>query len=269
MKREIIEKYQAILKKDPNSQVFAALAESYREMGMLVQAEKTAREGTERHPSYVSGFVILGRILVTQERWREAEFVLQKAATLGPENILAHQLLGQVYLQTKRPKEALKAYKLVLFLNPQSDMAKKAVEKLESLTADEFEEDIFQMKKLPNEGLGEMSAAISPVSRPSPGAITHGLGSSRERSLALVDAFIVRNEMTQARSYLQKLALEFPNDEKINERWDMIAAEEESIEEAASIEPDLTREHFIRDRKIQRLEFVLRRIKTLQYSPKN
>lgn len=62
MKLESIEKYREILRRDPNSQVFAALADAYRELGMLADAEKTARHGVERHPSYVSGLVALGRV---------------------------------------------------------------------------------------------------------------------------------------------------------------------------------------------------------------
>lgn len=262
MKRESIEKYQEILRKDPNSQVFAALAEAYREMGLLRQAEKIAREGTQRHPGYVSGFVALGKVFLTQERWKDAEVVLQKAATLGPENILAHQLLGQVYLQTKRPKDALKAYKLVLFLNPQSEMAKKAVEKLEALTADEFEDDVFEMKKPQQQGKAIAPSPSTPTGKP-----TMGLGNSLERTVSLIDAFIVRNEIGKARDLIRAASLTFPGENKIQDRWEMIS--EEPFEEATPIEPDLSREDFIRDRKIQRLQFVLQRIKSYQLSPKN
>jgi tetratricopeptide (TPR) repeat protein len=255
MKTESIEKYQEILRKDPQSRAFAALAEAYRERGQLKQAEQIALEGTRRHPSYVSGFVALGKVLVTQERWKEAETVLQKAATLGPENILAHQLLGQIYLRTKRPKDALKAYKLVLFLNPQSEMAKKAVEKLESLTADEFDDDIFEMKKLPQIP-GEKETPKAP-----------GLGSSRDRTLSLIDAFIVRNDLAKARDLLRSASADFPGDADIQERWEMLS--EEVLEEAVPIQPDNSRENFIRERKLRRLDFVLQRIKNIQASAKN
>jgi len=269
MKRESIEKYQEIFRKDPNSQVFAALAEAYREMGLFEQAEKVARHGVERHPGYVSGFVVLGRIYLGQERWKDAEITLQKAASLGPENILAHQLLGQVYLQTKRPKEALKAYKLVLYLNPQSEMARKAVEKLESLTADEFDDDVFEMKKLKEQPPGAEvpgTASFQTISYESRGQ--QGIGNSRERTLSLVDAYIVRNDIGKARDLLRASAADFPGDLEFADRWDMLAQEEE-MEEATPLKPDLTREAFIHDRKIQRLHFLLQRIKEQQLSPKN
>jgi tetratricopeptide (TPR) repeat protein len=251
MNRESIEKYQNILRKDPNSQVFAALADAYRELGLLEQAEQVAKDGVRRHPSYVSGFVALGRVLVAKENWREAEQVLLKATSLAPENILAHQLSAQVYLQQNRPKEALKAYKMVLFLNPQSKTAKAAVEKLESLTADEYENEVFEMKKLK-------------VDDRVPGPSTlNTVPSQLERTLSLVDAFIARNEIEKAKTLIKEAQNKFPGEEKLQARWDMLG-EEEPFEEATEILPQISREKLIINRKIKRLEFVLQRIKTIQ-----
>jgi tetratricopeptide (TPR) repeat protein len=257
MKLESIEKYREILRKDPNSQAFAALADAYREMGMLEDAEKVARLGIGRHPSYVSGLVALGRVLVAKQLWTEAEQVLQKATTLAPENILGHQLLGQVYLQQKRPKEALKAYKLVLFLNPQSEKARRAVEKLESLTADEYEADVFEMKKLaPQESKTSTPLAEAKTSNPL-------VERSLERTLSLIDAYIVRNEISRAKKLLNQARQEFPGESELESRWDLLG-ENTPFEEATPLEPDLNREHFIRDRKLQRLNYVLQRIKQLE-----
>jgi hypothetical protein len=67
---------------------------------------------------------------------------------------------------------------------------------------------------------------------------------------------------------LRASASEFPEDSEFADRWDMLAQDEE-LEEATPLEPDLTRESFIRDRKVQRLQFLLQRIKAQQLSPKN
>ncbi|RYZ63813.1 MAG: hypothetical protein EOP09_17015, partial [Proteobacteria bacterium] len=57
-----IEKYQLLLQKDPNSQVFAPLAEAYREIGMLKEAEVVVRAGVKRHPHFAAGFVVYARV---------------------------------------------------------------------------------------------------------------------------------------------------------------------------------------------------------------
>jgi tetratricopeptide (TPR) repeat protein len=265
MKLESIEKYKEIFRKDPNSQVFAALSDAYRDLGMMAEAEKVARHGVQRHPTYVSGFVSLGRILVAQENWKEAEGVLLRAATLAPENLLAYQLLGQVYIQLKRPKEALKTYKLVLFLNPQSARAKKAVEKLESLTADEYDDEVFQMKKLSEKP--EASIPNSSKSAPPQNASNQDLGGlekSLERTLSLIDAYIVRNEIAQAKALLDRGKKEFIRDskalKKLESRWNLIA-ESEVFEEAVPLMPNMSREKLILERKVQKLQSLLHRIK--------
>jgi tetratricopeptide (TPR) repeat protein len=268
MKLESIEKYKEIFRKDPNSQVFAALSDAYRDLGMLAEAEKVARHGVQRHPTYVSGFVSLGRILVAQEKWKEAEGVLLKAATLAPENLLAYQLLGQVYIQLKRPKEALKTYKLVLFLNPQSERAKKAVEKLESLTADEYEEEIFEMKKLSEKP--ESSLRLNSIADPGQGFASPE--KSLERTLSLIDAYIVRNEILQAKTLLDRAKKDFIRDnsalKKLETRWNLIA-ESQVFEEAEPLIPNMSREKLILERKIDRLQSLLHRIKQGQEASSN
>jgi tetratricopeptide (TPR) repeat protein len=249
MSRESIEKYTELLRKDPNSKAFAALADALREIGETAKAEKIAQSGIKRHPQYYGGYLVLGKIQLNANNFSEAESCFIKATTLSPENLLAHQLLGQTYLQTKRPKDALKSYKLVLFLNPQSEIAKKAVAKLEGLTADEFEQDIFEMKKM----------------SPSPEVEKADIGNTLERNLAYIDALIVRNNIERAKVMIRDLSKEYPDNPEIAERWELISGESEELEEAVPIYPDLTREKFIITRKIQRLDFVLQRIKAQQF----
>jgi tetratricopeptide (TPR) repeat protein len=110
-----IEKYQVIMQKDPNSQVFAPLAEAYREMGMMKEAEQIARLGVKRHPQFASGFVVYARIMKDVGRPEDSLKLVQKAIELSPENLMAHNLQAEIYLQSKRPKEALKAFKMVCF----------------------------------------------------------------------------------------------------------------------------------------------------------
>lgn len=261
MKIESIEKYQEILRKDPNSQVFAALADAYRELGLIDQAEKIARHGIQRHPSYVSGFVALGRIMMVKESWKDAEFSLAKATSLSPENILAHQLLGQLYLSSNRPAEALRAYKMVLFLNPRHEKAMRAVEKLETVSALEFEEDIFQMKNMTKKPGG----TATPIST-ALGTSREDLSKLRERKLSLIDAHIIRNELTLAREQLAESAPLFPGDSDFARRWDIVG-ESSAADEAPTLHPDLKRENLIRDRKLQRLESVLHCIRSISPSP--
>ena len=56
-----IEELRRRVQMDPASIAFAALAEEYRRQGRHEEAIQTCRGGLQRHPSYLSARVTLGR----------------------------------------------------------------------------------------------------------------------------------------------------------------------------------------------------------------
>jgi tetratricopeptide (TPR) repeat protein len=254
-----LEEYRRMLQRDPNSKVFAPLAEALRDMGEFAKAEQIAADGIRRHPTYASGFVALGRILVDQSRNKEALLILKKAADLDPENLLALQLLAMTYLQLDLPKEALRIYKRVLFLNPQSEKARKAVQKLESISADEYEDDIFQFQRLqsPPQELSDESLTARPPEVMESRSVT---SSELDRKLSLIDALIVRNELEKARQVLTELSLRTPANVEIAKRFELL--DEDVPEESADLlHPLQSRETTVVERKKRLLQNLLRRIK--------
>ncbi|MCE3010876.1 MAG: tetratricopeptide repeat protein [Proteobacteria bacterium] len=247
---ETIEKYQEILRKDPHHRAFALLAEAYRELGLFSQAEKVARDGLRRHPHYVSGFVVLGRVLMDLENFIEGLKCFLKATELDPQNILAYHLAANCYLQLDDPKSALKFFKRVLFLNPQNEKAKKAIAKLESLTADEYEDDNFSMQKL--------STPLSSA------PIAGTQETSLERSLSLVEALIVRGDLDKAKKFLHPLLEKYPNHPQVLEKWALLEESERFEEEAEPLSPVASREKQILAKKTQFLENLLRGLKKVQ-----
>ncbi len=261
-----IEKYQAILAKDPSNQVFAPLAEAYREMGLLKEAEKMAKEGVRRHPHFVSGLVTLAKILKDLESYQEALNHLKKALTLASENILAHQLCGEIQLALRQPKEALKHFKMILFLNPQSQSAKKAVQKLESLTADEYDDELFQMARISQvKGNTATPTAVPRIENSSTeiSSTTSPLPKGMERMLSLIDAFIVRNDLEKAQLLIQDCVKEFGSHAELQKRQRSLKSRSSSTEDLVSatpLKPLTPRTDSIKKKKIETLELLLRRI---------
>lgn len=255
-----LEKYQEILQKDPSSKVFAALADAYREKGFFKEAEATARKGIERHPNYIGGYVALGRLLCTQKRFEEALPHLNKAVQISPENLLAYQLLGQAYIELQRPQDALKAHKMALFLNPTSERSQKAVQKLEALSATDYEDDLFQMKPLPKalEALDLTSPQI-PVTKSIPKAPTEDPSRRIERQLSLLDALLVRNELKKAKHMVEELFQEHPENAQVRKRWELLREDDEEAE-AETLRPLLSRERAVVDKQIQSLQKILRKL---------
>lgn len=190
---EFIERYQKLFEKDPKSKVFAPLGEAYRKMGLLKEAKTILESGVKLHPHFSSGRVAFAKVLMDEKEYQAAADQLLAATDLSPENILAQKLLGECFIQIKNLKNALKAYKMVLFLNPNDAQAQMHIRKLESLTADEYEEDVFEMKPLKAD-----IALKNPAKAPSnatPGSYKH---LQLERILSLTDAFIARMDFERA-----------------------------------------------------------------------
>lgn len=264
-----IEKFQIALQKDPNSQVFATLAEAYREMHMYKEAETVVRNGMWRHPNFVGGLVIFAKIMRDLGNFQEALAPLKKAAQLAPENILAHQLMAEVYLANKQPKESLKAYKMVLFLNPNSKIAQNAVSKLESLTADDYDEEVFEMTKLQNVQMSRITPTAEPTKENSALAAKSNANETSpralERMLSLIDAFIVRNDLEKAHLLLKDTLIEFGEHPEIQRRMKSLQIRTNHDPDAASpLRPQgstgVHRKKMQRERNLRTLNRVLENI---------
>ena len=67
-----IEELRFRLKTDPKSRLFYPLAEELRKVAHLSEAEQVLRAGLGNHPSYLSAWVSLGRVLRDQQKNSEA-----------------------------------------------------------------------------------------------------------------------------------------------------------------------------------------------------
>lgn len=210
---QLVEKYQVMLQKDPRSRVFAPLVDAYRKMGMLEEALEEALKGVRIHPDFAGGRIALARVLIEREQFEPASEHLKRALELSPENHLGFSLLAEVLIRLRQPKEALQTYKMVLFLNPEDERALKAVKKLESLTADEFNDETFQMMPIRtfSERENHLETLSPEATEEEKEAHVQAMEerekrrwSDIERTLSLVDAFIVRNEFERAKEVLEE-----------------------------------------------------------------
>lgn len=227
---ELIERYQLLYQKDPKSKVFAPLAEAYRKMGMIEEALQVAKDGVKNHPHFPSGRVALAKILLEKKQLEEATDHLQHAVDISPENILAQSLLAKALMDLRRPKEALKAYKMLLFLNPEHKIAQNAVKRLESLSAEDFDSDVFSFKHL-KENLDNVDF-IERAQADSEPQGAHQTQRYLERMISLADAFIVRNDIERAIITLEKAQEHLKKQPEIEKRLQMLLDRRSEIEES-------------------------------------
>jgi len=126
-----IEELQFRIKTDPKSRLFFPLAEELRKNGKLAEAEQVLRTGLGVHPTYLSAWVSLGRVLREQQKNAEAVDALTKALQVDPGNVVAARLLGDSYLDLGEKVEAIKKYKLVHALMPGDEELETRIELLD------------------------------------------------------------------------------------------------------------------------------------------
>ena len=122
-----IEELRFRLKSDPKSRIFFPLAEELRKIDQFDQAEQVLRTGLTQHPTYLSAWVSLGRVLHEAKKNHDAVEALGKALQLDPGNVVAARLLADSHFDLGDKLEAIKKYKLVRALLPSDDEELEAI----------------------------------------------------------------------------------------------------------------------------------------------
>lgn len=269
---EFLERYQKLWDADQTSRVFAPLAEAYRKNGNLHQALQICRQGLNLHPNFAGGWLQLAKIYSDREEVSKAIGALKKAVALAPENIHAHNLLADLYLTQKQPKESLKAFKMVLLLNPNDSRARKTIERLESLTADEYSSETFQIDSSPalemldGEEVQELNS--DPNDEAAEESSVEKLETKLEKekaraltqTLTLIDALLVRNEFIKAKTIVMKALRKWGSTEELESLLAIIEQQQEKSFEDQSpeiIQPLPPREVRLKQLKLQKLEDLL------------
>jgi len=127
-----MKKYKSLLLKNPKSKVFYPLAQIYRLNNQLQEAEKICLQGLKHHPNYATGYILLAKIYRAQKQNQKAFKSLNQAKELSPDNYQIYQLLGELYREQKDIEKTLSAFKMVAFIRPWDQTAKKTIQHLEN-----------------------------------------------------------------------------------------------------------------------------------------
>jgi tetratricopeptide (TPR) repeat protein len=97
---------RAVVRANPRSTAFVALAHALCDLGRDEEAEEISRTGLQQHPKLVTGQVALGRALIGRGRLREAQEQLVEAARANPEHGDAFRWLGELILRRGQAGQA-------------------------------------------------------------------------------------------------------------------------------------------------------------------
>lgn len=114
-------KYSHLYEREPESRVFAPLAESYRKLGMLQEAFELLKKGIQKHPQYALGYIVLARCHRDQGEFQRAYDVLLAAPKVDMDNFSYKFLRADLAYKLEEFEDALTLYEELLWLNPRGN----------------------------------------------------------------------------------------------------------------------------------------------------
>lgn len=258
-----IESLQAELEQNPRSLSFPQLADLYLEKDMVDEAYDVLQKGLHFHPNSVSGMLILTRILKTRNHFPEAEALLNKSIRLAPQNWQAYLMRADLYVRIGKHKAALEDFKKVLMFNSTHPVARKAVAKLEMITADE---DIDADAEFSAQPLQKMAEVPEPKPAEPEAAPFGQISPKLERILSVIDAFTMRQDYAKALKLLYECKSEFGAHPEIEDRLLKLSQYEtaEKIRPKTEAKISESKKALIIEKKQKALELLLRRVMKMQ-----
>jgi tetratricopeptide (TPR) repeat protein len=124
-------KYQKLYREDPNSRVFAPLAEAYRKYGMVEDAVEILKKGIKKHPNFTLGHLGLALCYFDQKKFEMTYEVLRPLIDSSRDNIRMQKLYADCCLELGKKQEALETYKYLLFMSPKDEDVADRIKELE------------------------------------------------------------------------------------------------------------------------------------------
>ncbi|MEN0058441.1 MAG: hypothetical protein AAGB31_06370, partial [Bdellovibrio sp.] len=132
------------------------------------------------------------------------------------------------------------------------------------LTADEYDEEVFAMTKLPDVQLDRVSDSqptrVAPLPQEEAPPSPLPPQKAMERMLSLIDAFIVRNDLEKAHALLKDTRLEFGDHPEIQRRMKTLQVRYNDSDEPIPLKPLPSRNQAAKEQRLETLHSMLRSI---------
>lgn len=255
-----MDELQMELQNNPKSLSFVQLADLYIAENMIDEAQLLIERSLKYNPHSVSGLLLLGRVFKERSDFQNALEYFDQALAKAPTNWHGLLLRADTHLKMQKPKLALADFKKVLLHNPTHPLARKAIAKLEVLTADEYEDDVFELQSVK-----EVAEKTQPTELPQKDSNWLVSNHKLDRILSLVDAFTIRQDYQKSIQLLHECLSEFGEHPEIQTRLLRLSQYEnaEKIRPKSEDKKSISRRALINNKKIKTLELLLRRIHQL------
>ncbi len=116
-----IAKCRKILSENPNSTIFAALAEAYRKKGDLERASLICKKGLELHPDYGPAHLVMAKINLDRKLYDEAEKELEAAAGLDGRTRAVELISSEILIKKGKNQEAENILNKLISSEPENE----------------------------------------------------------------------------------------------------------------------------------------------------
>jgi len=118
-----IRRFEEQYAENPESFVFARLADAHRKAGNSARALEILEQGLERHPDYLSAHIVCARCLMDLGRAGEATAAWTRVLDLDQHNVVALRELAELALEANQREDALRWSERLLQIDPLNEDA--------------------------------------------------------------------------------------------------------------------------------------------------
>ncbi|MBN2226430.1 MAG: roadblock/LC7 domain-containing protein [candidate division Zixibacteria bacterium] len=123
-----IAKCNKILDENPNSQIFAALAEAYRKKGELDKAFRVCQNGLRIHANYGSAHMVMAKINLDKGLYDWAQMEVEKAIDLDGNSHATDLLLSEIFIYKGEFAKATRILDKLQRVDPNNQHVNKLLE---------------------------------------------------------------------------------------------------------------------------------------------
>jgi len=110
--------------KNPESVIFARLADTYLKMDKLDAATELCEDGIKKHPYYVTGHFILGKCYLAKKKYELAEKEFKRVLLFDPKYLAAHKYYGDLMKEIGWENTCETSYKKILQIDPLDEVTR-------------------------------------------------------------------------------------------------------------------------------------------------
>lgn len=149
------------MKQNPNSILFARLADAYLENDRIDEALRLCEQGVKKHPYYVTGHYIMSKCYVKKKQFDHAEKELKRVLLFDPKYIAAHRDYGDLMEQIDWNNTCESSYEKIVEIDPLNVEAREKLDKIRAKI--ESQDDKEKNEELDMDLIDFEEAAVVPL----------------------------------------------------------------------------------------------------------